>query len=167
MANIQPSTAAPITQTPLSDSYLCHFAAGFIQYWEGFEPEAKWDVNAYRLGYGSDTEGPQQIAVTKGMTTTPVLALANLAARVPQYEAECIKQLGALWPKLGTCTKVACLDMAYNYGAIPANVVSAFLLDGNAVADAIRRHDADNTSINRDRRAAEAGLVIYDGGQTQ
>lgn len=152
---------------PNSSIVLCQVAAGFIEYWEGFQPEAKWDVNAYRLGFGSDTEGPLQVKVTKGMTTTRDRALANLAARLPQYADVCAKQLGDLWHKLGVSTQIACLDMAYNYGSIPANVASAFEQDGRAVANAIRRHDADNNSENRDRRAAEAGLIIFDGGQVQ
>jgi GH24 family phage-related lysozyme (muramidase) len=142
-------------------------AAGFIAYWEGFESVATWDVNAYRLGFGSDTEGPQEVPVKKGMSTTRPRALQNLALRIPQYAAVCAKQLGDLWPKLGECTQVACIDMAYNYGSIPASIVEAFLGDGTNVADAIRRHDSDNSSVNRDRRAAEAGLVVFDGGQVQ
>ena len=163
-----------ITQTPglpdvisLNDQAAAFIAASFIAYWEGYEGVAKWDVNAYRLGFGSDTEGPEETPVKKGMVTTRPRALQNLALRVPKFAAIAAKQLGPLWFKIGTATKVACVDLCYNYGAIPDNVVVAFLTDGIAVANAIRRHDADNAGINRDRRAAEAGLVIFDGGQVQ
>lgn len=166
MDNTTQSTVA--TQpTPLSDTLVCTYAAAFIAYWEGYEGVAEWDVNAFRLGFGSDTEGPDQIKVTKGMATTRERALANLALRVPQYQTVCEKQLEAIWPKLGLATRVSCLDMAYNYGSIPASVVEAFLGNGEIVADAIRNHDKDNGGVNRDRRAAEAGLIILDGGQVQ
>jgi GH24 family phage-related lysozyme (muramidase) len=165
-----------IIQTPVpgglqilapSDLTLNLVASGFIAYWEGFEGVATWDVNAYRLGFGSDTEGPEETPVKKGMVTTRPRALQNLAIRIPKFAAVCEKQLSDLWPKLGVSTQVACIDLAYNYGEIPATILSAFLTDGVAVADAIRRHDSDNSSVNRDRRAAEAGLVIFDGGQVQ
>jgi GH24 family phage-related lysozyme (muramidase) len=142
-------------------------AASFIQYWEGFEPVATWDVNAYRLGFGSDTEGPNQVRVVKGMTTTRERALANLEARIPQFVSIAQKQLGGLWDKLGLATRVAVVDMCYNYGALPASVLVAFVDNGQTVADAIRNHDNDNSGVNRDRRAAEAGLIIFDGGQIQ
>lgn len=142
-------------------------AAEFIAYWEGFEVIAKWDVNHYRLGFGSDTEGPEQIPVVRGMTTTRERAVANLALRIPQYRTIAVGLLGSLYAKLGTCTKVAILDLCYNYGEIPASILFAFLHASPNVADAIRKHDLDNASINRDRRAAEAGLVIFDGGQVQ
>lgn len=156
-----------VATLPPSDLTLDAVAAGFIAYWEGYTGVAAWDVDAYRLGFGSDTEGPEQVRVTKGMVTTRPRALANLTLRVPQFAAVCAKQLGDLWPKLGKSTQVACVDMSYNYGAIPSNIVTAFLTNGTIVADAIRRHDSDNSSVNRDRRAAEAGLVIFDGGQVQ
>ena len=51
---------------------------------------AYWDVNAWRLGYGSDTEGPDQVHVTEGMETTKARALQNLALRIPQFQTEAV-----------------------------------------------------------------------------
>lgn len=160
-----PSVSAAIL--PTSDEILAHTAASFIAYWEGFIDHAEWDVNAYRLGFGSDTEGLQQVRVTKGMTTTRALALGNLALRVPAFMAVAKGQLGSLFDALGLATKVAAVDLCYNYGRIPDSILHMFLTDGVHVARAIRLHESDNAGINRDRRNAEAGLVIFDGGQEQ
>jgi hypothetical protein len=65
-------------------------AAEFIAGFEGFSKRAYWDVNAYRLGYGSDTEGPEQTRVTEGMETTKERALQNLSARIPQFAHDAI-----------------------------------------------------------------------------
>jgi GH24 family phage-related lysozyme (muramidase) len=161
--------AAPIPQSrAATDADVYRVAAGFIAYWEGFIANAKWDVNAYRCGFGSDTEGPDQIPVKQGTITTRDRALQNLAARIPQYAATCIKQVGAgLWAQFGTPTKVACLDLAYNYGDIPAHVLGALTTNPVQAANAIRSLARDNGGINHDRREAEAGLVIFDGGQIQ
>lgn len=142
-------------------------AACFIAYWEGFIAGARWDVNHYRVGFGSDTEGPDQINVVKGTTTTRARALANLALRIPQYEAVAVKQLGDLYSKLGVSTKIAVLDICYNYGDLPSSILTAFLHNSASVANAIRAHEPDNSRVNADRRAAEAGLIIADGGQIQ
>lgn len=147
------------------DTVACLPAAGFIGYWEGFISYAKWDVNAYRTGFGSDTEGPDQTPVTKATTTTRERALQNLAVRIPQYVDTARKQLGDLWDKLGVSTQVAVIDICYNYGDLPDSVLFAFLHNSSGVASAIRLHESDNKRINADRRAAEAGLVIFDGGQ--
>lgn len=157
-------TADAPTTAPIIEVHVA--AAGFIGYWEGFAGVAYWDVNHYRLGFGSDTEGPSQVNVTKGMTTTRDRALQNLTVRIPQYEAVAIKQLGPLYEKLGLATKVAVIDICYNYGDLPDSVLAAFLSNSKRVAAAIRAHESDNKKINEDRRAGEAALVVFDGGQT-
>lgn len=141
-------------------------ASNLIAHNEGFEPRAAWDVNAYRLGFGSDTEGPEQTPVRKGMETTRERALANLAIRVPAFMDVVEGQVGAeLYAKLGCNTKAALADMAYNYGRVPANVISAILSNSQNVSAAIRTCGSDNGGINRWRRDGEAAVVALDGGQ--
>ena len=149
----------------MTDDDVHSIAAQFISYWEGFASKAYWDVNHYRVGFGSDTEGPDQVNVTKNTTTTRDRAIQNLTARIPQYESVAAKQLGDLYDKLGVATKVAIIDICYNYGSLPDGILAAFLTNPVRVAQAIRMHESDNKAVNRDRRAAEAGLVIFDGGQ--
>lgn len=153
------------TVDPVVNNAVHLAAAGFISYWEGFAAKAYWDVNHYRVGFGSDTEGPEQHNVTKGTITTRDRALQNLTARIPQYEEVAEKQLGTLYDKLGVSTQVAVIDICYNYGDLPDSILAAFLSNPVRVAQAIRAHEADNKKVNEDRRAAEAGLVIFDGGQ--
>jgi GH24 family phage-related lysozyme (muramidase) len=133
--------------------------ADLIEQFEGFLPTAKWDVNAYRCGYGSDTEGPEQRKVTKGMTTTRERAFANLEARMPQFEAVIVKQVGAAeWDKLPTEAKAALLSMGYNYGDLPDNVAAEVKTGASLalIAAAVLSHAGDNKGVNAKRRAIEA-----------
>lgn len=141
-------------------------ASNLIAHFEGFQSTAKWDVNAYRLGFGSDTEGPDQVPVKRGMTTTRERALANLAARVPAFMDVVEKQIGSdLYAKLGTATKASLASLAYNYGSVPDNVVQAVKNNSEHVSEAIVIRSADNHGINRWRRDGEAAVVALDGGQ--
>jgi len=141
-------------------------ACNLIAHFEQYEGVAKWDVNAYRLGFGSDTEGPEQVKVTRGMVTTRERALANLALRVPQFLSVVKEQVGEdLFSKLGVSTIAALASLAYNYGKVPANVIDAVHNNSQHVSDAIRSRGNDNGGINRWRRDGEAAVVALDGGQ--
>src|SRR5271155_4210156 len=86
---------------------------------EGFLPQAKWDVNAWRLGFGSSTEGPDQVRVKPKMTTTRDRALQNLALRIVTFEEIIISQVtNDIWQALPQCAKMALMDFAYNYGSL-------------------------------------------------
>lgn len=138
-------------------------AANLIAHFEGFISTAKWDVNAYRVGYGSDTEGPDQIKVMEGTTTTRERALQNLAARIPQYAQTIIKQVGQeAYNKLGFCTKCALLDFAYNYGSLTTSLIEA-VKSNEGVSTAIAARETDNRGVNAKRRYAEAVIVSIDG----
>lgn len=141
-------------------------ATNLIAHFEQYQGTAKWDVNAYRLGFGSDTEGPDQEKVTRGMCTTRERALANLACRVPAFMKIVEEQVGAeLYILLGDNTKAALASMAYNYGEVPTNVINAIHNNSQHVSDAIRACGNDNRGINRWRRDGEAACVALDGGQ--
>ena len=130
-------------------------AAEFIAQWEGFRAKAYWDVNHWRVGYGSDTEGPDQANVTRQTTTTRARALANLAVRIHRYEAVAIQKLGPeTWGALSDNQRTALTDMVYNYGHLPIKVSA----DPKATAAAIRARGSDNGGVNRKRRLAEANL---------
>jgi len=135
-------------------------AAQFIAFWEGFISTARWDVNGYRLGFGSDTEGPEQTKVTRGMTTTRERALQNLVARVPQFEAVVKRQLGdGVYGGLPSSMKVSFLDLAYNYGDLPESVVLATGRGVSAAIAAVEAREGDDHRINAQRRRAEAALI--------
>ena len=141
---------------------LYQLAAKVIAQFEGFTPVAEWDVNAYRLGYGSDTEGPDQTPVKKGMTTTQDRALANLALRIPQYETQIVSQVGAgPWSRLSDNTKAALLSFCYNYGSLTPGLAVTVRngMPASAIAMAIQARAGDNRGINAHRRQAEATLA--------
>jgi hypothetical protein len=134
-------------------------AANVIEQFEGYLPVAKWDVNAYRLGYGSDTEGPDQVKVTKGMHTTRERAFQNLEARIPQFEGVIIHQVGAVaWGALPPAAQANLLSMAYNYGDLPNGVERAVIAGSSLaiIASAVEAHAGDNDGVNRARRLTEA-----------
>lgn len=165
------STASPASPAPppsdwRPDAASVAFASNLIAYFEQFLQAARWDINAYRNGFGSDTEGAAQTPVTKGETTTKADALANLSKRVPNYIITCRGQIGGvLYDKLGPCTRAALASMAYNYGRIPASVVAAVRTNGETVSSAIRACGRDNNGVNQWRRDGEAACVALDGGQ--
>jgi GH24 family phage-related lysozyme (muramidase) len=137
-------------------------AADFIARWEGFSSVAYWDVNHWRLGYGSDTEGPEQVNVVQGMTTTKERALQNLALRIPKFEQTAVRAVGAdAWEKLADNQRTALLSLVYNYGRLPDSVARA-ILTGNPdnVAGAIRTLQAANGGVNRKRRLGEAQFYL-------
>lgn len=136
--------------------------ASLIEAEEGFLAEARWDVNHYRLGYGSDTEGPDQTNVTQHMVTTRERAFQNLEGRIPQYEATAIHQVGsAAWNALPDAAKAGLLDMVYNYGSLPSGVVSAVAHQSSLaiIAAAVEARAGDNHGINKARRAKEARII--------
>lgn len=126
--------------------------ADYIIYWEHFAPKAYWDVNHWRVGYGSDTEGPDQGTVKQDTTTTEERAKANLELRIKQFEKICILNMGQqLWDTLTNNQKISLLDICYNYGRIPFTVTA----DAQATSQLFIDHSSDNGGINRIRRTAE------------
>ena len=138
-------------------------AANFIAFFEGYAPLAQWDVNAYRLGFGSDTEGPMQTRVTRGMTTTRARALENLAVRVPAFVATICGQIGsARWLELGQNTQMALASYAYNYGHLTGGLEDA-VVKGAGISTALWARGVDNNGVNAKRRFAEAAMAASDG----
>ena len=136
--------------------------AEYIAKWEGYISLAAFDVNAWRLGYGSDTEGPDQARVVQGMTTTRERALQNLALRIPQFEKTAVRATGAdAWEKLADNQRTALLSLVYNYGRMPGSVARAILTGDPAnVAAAIRTLQGANGGVNRKRRLGEAQFYL-------
>ena len=138
-------------------------AAQIIARFEGFQAAAKWDVNAYRLGYGSDTEGPDAVKVTLGMATTPERALANLALRIPHFENAIVAQVGSsAWDAVATQdARGALLSFCYNYGSLTPTIAGlvAHQAPLSDIAVAVAARGVDNGGVNARRRAAEAALI--------
>jgi GH24 family phage-related lysozyme (muramidase) len=130
---------------------------------EGFRPTPYWDVNANRVGYGSDTTivGGAPVRVTGGMKITRQQAEADLEYRLTRREGMQVqKQISTVWPGLPEGTKAALASVGYNYGSLPDTVVSAAKTgDINRIADAVA-----SLGSNPERRQREAALIRASAG---
>lgn len=101
-------------------------AANFIALKEGFTSKATWDVNHYRMGYGTDhvvrigKDGKPGalVEVKKGDTITKKEAVLSLSQYgIPQFSTQLKKDLGeANWKKLTGNQKAAITSLGYNVG---------------------------------------------------
>jgi len=142
--------------------------ANLIKKFEGFAKKAYWDVNAYRVGYGSDTLTlPDNTfrKVVKGDTTTEPLASLDLQRRIQnEFEPRVIKQLGKqYYDALPDTAKSSLLSLAYNYGSIPKKAIidAAKTGDVNKLAAAIVDSTKnDNKGTLQKRRKEEASYAM-------
>lgn len=148
-----------VQQTQQSGDYK-NRAVGLLRQFEGFSETAYWDVNAFRVGYGSDTIGGTGTPVNEGTTTTREEAERDLLVRLGGFENTIRSQVGDSFDRLPDTTKAALLSMAYNYGSLPSNVVAA-VGTGNPseIAAAIEARAGDDNGINADRRRQEAEVA--------
>jgi tape measure domain-containing protein len=142
-------------------------AVDLIKEFEGFRAKPYFDVNAYRVGYGSDTitldDGTIQ-KVTQGITVTLTQATRDLERRVAEFQEGIRGKIGgATFDSMTEKQQAALTSIAYNYGSLPERIVEA-IKTGNVetVYNAIKGLGGDNGGINRDRRNAEAQLFIGD-----
>lgn len=141
----------------LSEDITTKTLVGF----EGFINKAAWDVNAYRVGFGSDTvtrEDGTIVPVTKNTKITKADAVRDLKRRIPQFQKTVIEDIGEdVWNNLSEKQRAALTSIAYNYGSLPAKVVKA-IGAGQDVAASIESLQGHNGGINRRRRLKEAAL---------
>lgn len=103
-------------------------AVTFLKKYEGFTPTAIWDVNAYRIGFGSDTITNNAGDVRKVLQTDVITiqdADRDLKRRI---ETEFIPKIQTKigignWNKLNTGTRTALISLAYNYGNITKTAI--------------------------------------------
>lgn len=142
--------------------------AAVLRQFEGYRSSPYWDVNAYRVGYGSDTitrADGTVVPVREGMTVTREDAERDLNRRVKEFEATAIGQVGPdAWAKLAPNARSALTSVTYNYGSLPNSVVAAVKGgDVAAIAASVADLQTHNDGINRDRRLKEAAMI---SGQT-
>jgi GH24 family phage-related lysozyme (muramidase) len=131
---------------------------------EGLRTSAYYDVNANRVGYGSDTvtlpDGTVQ-PVNEKTTVTPADAERDLARRSADSMGQVRDALGAdVFNKLNPNQVAALTSVAYNYGKVPDRVVEAAKSgDTGKIADAVEGLQTDNKGINADRRKHEANIL--------
>jgi len=149
-------------------------AAEFLKKYEGYTGVAIWDVNAWRIGHGSDTHTDPNGSirtVQQGDTTTPKDAQRDLERRIrSEFIPKIINKLGAdTWNNLPQGARVAFVSLAYNYGNVTKLAIIAAAKSGNMANLAktwITSTYNDNKSLPenirnalRNRRAAEAALI--------
>lgn len=142
-------------------------AADYIKKHEGYSDKTYWDVNAYRLGYGSDTittsKNGAYRKVKQGDITNKDMASLDLARRIKtEFEPRIINKVGkSVYDSLLEPVKIALLSITYNYGSLPTNVATAVKSgDSKKIADAINANAHHNQGVNAKRRGEEANLVM-------
>ena len=136
---------------------------------EGFSSRTYWDVNAYRLGYGTDTitdRNGNVRRVRQGDTVTREDAERDLARRAQIFRNAARQKIGATeFDRLPAKTQAAITSVAYNYGSLdklPSLVNAARSGNINAISQAISARQGDNRGVNRRRRLDEAAAVLSD-----
>lgn len=150
------------------------YALQYIKSFEGFIPTPIWDVNAYRLGYGSDTITMPNGTFRKVVKTDRVnqtQALADLKRRlVAEFEPKVIRKTGLNnWQRLHPKVKGALLSLAYNYGNITKQAIIDAISTGknSLIAEALVKSTLnDNKKLPvkvqnalKDRRKKEALII--------
>lgn len=139
-------------------------AISLIKGFEGFRNRPYWDVNAHRVGYGSDTITDANGSVRKVTPTdfvTQADADRDLQRRVStEFTPIAMRAVGEQrWSQMNAGQRAALTSIAYNYGEIPDRILGA-VRSGSAQdgAAAIRALAGDNGGINENRRMKEATL---------
>jgi GH24 family phage-related lysozyme (muramidase) len=140
-------------------------AAKLIISREGFKSSAYYDVNAYRVGFGSDTTtapNGTSSAVTAASTTTVADAMRDLMRRIAEIQMKILQQIGdEAFKSLSSGSLAALTSVFYNYGHLPSDIAKA-AQSGNAtsIAAAIGSHTGDNAGINKRRRIEEQQVAL-------
>lgn len=139
-------------------------AMSIIRQFEGYRDTPYWDVNAHRVGYGSDTvttADGRKVKVEPGMKISRADAERDLARRTKEFERGAASKVGVdAWNNLAPNVQAALVSVAYNYGSLPDNVAQAASSgDIHAIATAVDARSGDNGGINRKRRIEEANII--------
>lgn len=155
------SAEAATTRTGRVSSDVTELIKGF----ESFRSTPYDDVNAYRVGYGSDTitlaDGTIQ-KVTKGISISVEDANRDLTRRIGDFQEGIRGQIGAdTFGSFNDSQQAALTSIAYNYGSLPQRIVDAIRSGSTeTVYNAIKGLGTDNGGINAGRRAQEAELFL-------
>jgi GH24 family phage-related lysozyme (muramidase) len=147
---------------------------GAIQKHEGMATKAYIDwtkdsagnkVNSgYAIGYGQHTNPVTGQPVQPGDTLTSEQAQSLLPGAVAPFAATVERQLGSdTFNNLSANQQNALVDMAYNYGSVPKDMVAAVKSgDNDAIAAVFDKRSGDNSGINANRRQDEKNSFLND-----
>ena len=133
--------------------------------------EPKWDVNNWRIGYGSSTITKADGTILKlsnnraskpNITITGEDAARDLKRRLAdEFIPKVLKQLGASANYWTDGTKAALTSICYNYGSLKQVIVDAAQSkDINNLSAAINTLLPDNGGINKKRRLKELSYIL-------
>lgn len=122
------------------------------------------DKPVWRVGYGSDKymERGKIFPVSQDTRVNEAQAKQDLDRRIKTDFLPIIKNnIGDSWDGLSNNAKGAIMSITYNYGKVPERIRAA-INTGNTdkISAAIRSLAKDNDGINKNRRLAEAELVM-------
>lgn len=140
---------------------------------EGLRNGAYWDVNHYRVGYGSDTKTDAQTGaitrVGRNTTVTTADAEADLRRRTEVFQNQAAREIGAQnWRELSNAAQAALTSVIYNYGSLDrkngrgagiADDIRAGATSPEAIARLVEGLQGHNNGVNRHRRLAEARMI--------
>ena len=167
--NSTPSAAPKSSSKPSSSSGDMSDPATLIKKREGYISQPKWDVNAHRAGYGSDTVTRADGTIEKvkpGMSVSREDADRDLQRRIPEFQKKgVIDHVGQdAWDKLHPNAKSAVTSLAYNYGSISKDYHQGLRdaiknNDNEGMAREIEKYKGHNKGINAGRRQEEADII--------
>lgn len=136
---------------------------------ERYISSPKWDKNAYRAGFGSDTLTRADGTVLKikpGMVVSREDAVRDLNRRLKEFEATAARNIGReAWERLPPSAQAALISTTYNYGSLGkqrALVAAARAGNLQGIANALTAMGAHNKGENMHRRKREAAYVLGD-----
>jgi GH24 family phage-related lysozyme (muramidase)/lysophospholipase L1-like esterase len=142
-------------------------AIALVTKFEGFIANPEWDVNNWRIGYGSSTitdENGNVERLSNDVTTKPDItiskddAVRDLKRRL---QNEFIPKVVIHNNQLNNGTLAALVSVAYNYGSLPGSVVTAMQSgDINTIATAVYKLKSHNAGVNERRRKKEAAYIL-------
>ena len=167
-------TSDIVSGANFSDS-LENQATRLVARFEGFSAEPGWDVNAWRIGHGSSTITTSDGEVSRlgnnrsirpSIIITREDAARDLKRRLEtEFIPQTIRAINSADLPAGVIA--ALVSVAYNYGSLPNSIKTAAQSeDIQAIADAIRAREGDNSGVNKKRRNKEANYVLAAGGET-
>lgn len=162
----------PYTNTPSinylgSDNSALNQSLNMIKQHEGFKSNTYWDVNAHRLGYGSDTitnsDGSVR-RVKKGDTVTREQAELDLRRRTQEFMNSATNTIGKdYFNRLPSTAQASLTSLTYNYGSLdklPSVVKAARSGNLMELSRAIENLGSHNKGVNRKRRFQEAQYFL-------
>ena len=139
-------------------------AAALLRDLESFRSKPYWDVNAFRVGFGSDTitrpDGTVQ-RVTQNSRVTREDAERDLARRIEEFANVVKQQIGSeRFGQFNAQQQGALVSIAYNYGELPDRILDE-VRRGTIpeIAAAVRGLRNDNNGVNASRRDREANIL--------